>query len=107
MFCLKGRTRDTYMKKVDIFIEYLKKEEGLNDYSIQSVFKSIREEQFIGSVEYYVLKSEIKYRATADNYFSAISVFLNIFMMYILGRQSYLLIVAQRRGLWKIASIMQ
>lgn len=33
------------MKKVDIFIEYLKKEEGLNDYSIQSVFKSIREEQ--------------------------------------------------------------
>lgn len=50
---------------------------GLNDKSIQSVCTSIRSDQVIASVDYYVDKSGIKYKATADNYFSALSVFFD------------------------------
>ncbi|MDD3279687.1 MAG: hypothetical protein PHG16_12540 [Lachnospiraceae bacterium] len=71
----KGRTPDTYRKKVEIFFEYLITNKKINDENYKDCLKGLEKGEFLESITYYVQQGNIKYKATVDGYFAALTVF--------------------------------
>lgn len=71
----KEKSVSNYSRKVEVFIEYLENECGVNDKNYKEILNSIGPDKIVESVEFYVHKYGIKFLATIDNYITSLKSF--------------------------------
>lgn len=71
----RGRTSETYKRKIYVFYEYVTTKLAAADVNYISILSAMSMEQILDSVEFYVKTYNIKYRATVDTYLTTISLF--------------------------------
>ena len=70
-----GKTSITYQRKIYVFYEFVVFELQAKDVNFQSILTGMSIEQLLKALQYYVEKYDIKYAATARNYFTVIGRF--------------------------------
>jgi len=66
------RTVETYGRKIGVFSDYLIFKRSLNDDNYELILRSLTSEHIVESIEFYVEKCDIKYKATVDTYFTVV-----------------------------------
>lgn len=69
------QSRANYSRKNEVFIEYLEKECGANEKNFREILSSIGPNKILDSIEFYVHNYGVKYKATVDNYVTALKSF--------------------------------
>lgn len=65
----------TYKRKLEVFIEFLRRRCSANDNNYQDLLRGLSQERIIESIQYYVSEYGINFKVTVDCYFSAIKSF--------------------------------
>lgn len=73
----KGRSYLTYKKKVEVLRDYAIARKSANDSNFSSILRGLDEDDILDSVRFYVEDSEIRYKATADAYYTILTVFFD------------------------------
>lgn len=71
----KDGSKLNYNRKIEIFIEYLQDECGVNNQNYKETLRGIGIDKIVKSIAYYVHNYGIQYTSTADNYITAIKSF--------------------------------
>ncbi|NFO56372.1 hypothetical protein FDB39_05660 [Clostridium botulinum] len=73
----KEKSKLVYNRKIEIFIEYLEEECGVNDKNYKETLIGLGRDKIIKSIEYYVHNYGIQYKSTIDSYITVIKVFFS------------------------------
>ncbi|APF22001.1 hypothetical protein [Clostridium butyricum] len=71
----KEKSKLNYNRKIEIFMEFLKQECGVNNKNYVAILKGMGIDEIIKSLEYYIHNYGIQYTSTADNYITAMRSF--------------------------------
>lgn len=71
----KPRTIMGYRRKIMVFAEFLKLKMSLVEKNYETLLRSIDKDAICRSVNYYINDYHIKFRITAENYFTVVSLF--------------------------------
>ncbi|WP_238948841.1 hypothetical protein [Clostridium sp. YIM B02569] len=71
----KEKSKLVYNRKIEIFIEYLEEECGVNDKNYKETLIGLGRDKIIKSMEYYIQNYGIQYKSTIDSYITVIKVF--------------------------------
>ena len=71
----KEKSKLVYNRKIEIFIEYLEQECGVNDQNYKETLIGMGRDKIIKSMEYYINSYGIQYKSTIDSYVTVIKGF--------------------------------